>query len=63
MSETPEMPIDRWSDDELLRAAQDGNNEAFRVFCVRSLPVSWRCNALKRGCRVIVHLTLFRKPS
>jgi RNA polymerase sigma factor (sigma-70 family) len=37
MSES-ESPIERWSDDHLLRAAQEGNDEAFRVFCVRSLP-------------------------
>ena len=36
MSDVDDM--DRWPDDELLREARGGNNDAFVVFCTRVLP-------------------------
>jgi RNA polymerase sigma factor (sigma-70 family) len=38
MSEHESSPMERWPDDRLLRAAHQGDGEAFQVFCVRSLP-------------------------
>lgn len=38
MAAWQETPMERWPDDKLLRAAHLGDEDAFRIFCVRSLP-------------------------
>jgi RNA polymerase sigma factor (sigma-70 family) len=38
MARPPDLPMEQWPDDRLLREAHGGNPEAFTVFCVRSLP-------------------------
>jgi hypothetical protein len=47
-SPRPDDPLERWPDDLLLRAAQKGNLEAYRVFCNRSLRSLVR--ALRAAC-------------
>jgi len=38
MSGRKDEPMERWPDARLLHAAHRGNQEAFAIFCVRSLP-------------------------
>jgi RNA polymerase sigma factor (sigma-70 family) len=42
-------PIDRWPEDRILREASQGNEEAFGVFCERSLPSLYRY--VRNQCR------------
>jgi RNA polymerase sigma factor (sigma-70 family) len=49
MAEHENLPIERWSDERLLRAAHKGNEKAFQIFCARSLPSLTRY--LSNQCR------------
>ncbi len=42
MADDRNQPLDHWPDDELLRAAEGGNSQAYVVLCTRSLPTLLR---------------------
>jgi RNA polymerase sigma factor (sigma-70 family) len=51
MFENENQPLERWSDEELLRSANEGNTRAFEIFCTRALPRL--LEYLKQRCRRI----------